>query len=132
MTGPTISYQVNFRQRAGSRVVAPPEPTKVAAETPQQSEPPAHPTARLLAMAHHVERLVATGRLKDYREAAATLGIGHAHMTNVTSLLQLAPDIQEDILAGRLDITEGRLRSICRLPVWEKQREAMSALRDAK
>ena len=122
MTGPTISYQVNFRQRAGSRVVAPPEPTEKAAETPTSSEPAAHPTARLLAMAHHVERLIAIGRLKDYREAAGTLGISHAHMTNVTSLLQLAPDIQEGILTGRLEITEGRLRPICRLPLWEEQR----------
>ena len=127
MTGSTISYKVNFRQRAGSRVVAPPEPTEEATETPQQSEAVAHPTALLLAMAHLVERLVATGRLKDYRQAAATLGISHAHMTHVTSLLQLAPDIQADILTGQLDITEGRLRPICRLPLWVEQRAALSS-----
>ena len=88
----------------------------------------AHPAARLLAMAHHVERLVATGHLKDYREAAATLGISHAHMTNITSLLQLAPDIQADILTGHRDITEGRLRPICRLPLWGDQRAGIVAM----
>ena len=93
-----------------------------------KAQPVAHPTARLLAMAHHVERLVAGGNLKDYREAAATLGISHAHMTHVTSLLQLAPDIQEDILTGRLDLTEGRLRPICRLPVWDEQRAGLPSV----
>ncbi len=131
MTGPTITYQVNFKRRAGTRLIPPPTPTGEVVASAQRGNATARTTACLLATAHHVDHLIATGRLRDYSEAAAALGISHTRMAQVTSLLQLAPDIQEDILASRLDITEGRLRPICRLPLWEEQREALSKVHAA-
>jgi hypothetical protein len=81
--------------------------------------------ARILALAHLVEHLVEAGELKDYADAARRLGIAKSHMTHVTNLLSLAPDIQEAILDGRLDTTEHALRSISRLVEWSEQRVAL-------
>jgi hypothetical protein len=75
----------------------------------------------MLALAHHVERLVEAGVLKDYADAARQLGMAKSHMTHVTNLLRLAPDIQEAILMGRLEVTERSLRATCALINWNSQ-----------
>ena len=80
-----------------------------------------YPTARLLAIAHAVERLVEAGSLPSYSEAARRLGLSHVRMAEISALLQLAPDIQEAILNG-LITTERALRSVCRLRSWDEQR----------
>src|SRR5450756_479212 len=54
--------------------------------------------ARLLALAHRLERLVRTGVVKDYAEAARLGHVTRARISQIMSLLYLAPDIQETIL----------------------------------
>ena len=78
--------------------------------------------ARMLALAHHIERLVEAGELEGYAEAARALGLTRARLTQVMSLLLLAPDVQERILAGELRGTERRLRGVVREPHWTEQR----------
>jgi len=85
--------------------------------------PTATPIARLLALAHLVERLVEAGDLKDYADAAKRLGMCKSHVTHVMALLQLAPGLQESILMGRLMITEQALRPICRERDWMVQQQ---------
>jgi hypothetical protein len=83
----------------------------------------------MLALAHHVERLVEAGVLKDYADAARRLGMAKSHMTHVTNLLRLAPDIQEAILLGRLDVTERALRPVCGRLAWDEQRDSLATPR---
>lgn len=85
-------------------------------------------TARLLAIAHAVERLVEAGILPSYSEAARRLGISHVRMSEIMALLQLAPEIQEAILDGRLATTERALRAVCRLLGWDDQRAALARM----
>ena len=124
MTGPTVTYRTSFRRKPESRLTAP--PAAACAPLPQPEAmatavPAATSIARLLALAHHVERLVEAGDLKDYADAARQLGMAKSHMTHVTNLLSLAPDIQAAILDGGLATTEHALRGSCRVLLWSEQ-----------
>ena len=131
MTGPTVTYKVDFGRRSESRLTAPPAPpcapTTAAARAPNVA-PAATPIARLLAAAHQVDRLIDAGVLKDYADAAYRLGIVKSHMTHVTNLLRLAPDIQEAILLGRLDVSERALRPVLRALLWSEQHDALTSI----
>jgi hypothetical protein len=84
--------------------------------------------SRLLALAHRLERLLRTGVVKDYTEAARLGHVTRARISQIISLLYLAPDIQETILFLPL-IQRGRDLVILHdvLPIaatadWTKQR----------
>jgi len=126
MTGPTVTYRTSFRRKPESRLTAPPATAcapVAQTEAPATAAPAATTIARLLALAHLVERLVEAGDLKDYAEAAKRLGMCKSHVTHVMALLQIAPDLQESIVMGRLMITEQELRPICRERDWMVQRQ---------
>jgi len=78
-------------------------------------------TARLLALAHKVRRLLDEGALPDQAEAAARLGWSFPQLTRVLGLTYLSPAIQERILLGKLVVSENRLRLTTCLPNWEQQ-----------
>jgi hypothetical protein len=107
------------------------------------TEPPA-PTpgrvprvARLLALAHRLERLVRTGVVKDYAEAARLGHVTRARISQIMSLLYLAPDIQEMILflprieRGRDWIVLHELLPIAAAADWTKQRRIWRRLGEA-
>lgn len=83
--------------------------------------------ARLLALAHRIDRKIGAGELKDLADAARRLGLTRARVTQITNLLLLAPGIQEAILdsppvtSGRDPISERQLRPIVAEPDWGKQ-----------
>ena len=108
MSGVTVRYQVKFRDEA----------PKVDLEA---TPPPPTRAARMLALAHHVERLIDRGKLKDYAEAARMLGVSRARIAQVLNLLVLSPEIQEEILLGALDVSERGLRETLTKPVWAEQ-----------
>jgi hypothetical protein len=103
------------------------------AVTPSTTETPAR-VARLLALAHKIEGLVASGEVKDYAEVALVGGVTRARMSQIVGMLCLAPDIQERVLEmrrpskGRELIGEQHLRGIAGEPDWKKQRAAFAAL----
>ena len=78
--------------------------------------------ARMLALAHHLDRLVEAGDLPDYAAAATALGVTRARLSQVLALLLLAPDIQERVLVGDLCASERDLRPVARTPCWADQR----------
>lgn len=84
-------------------------------------------TARMLALAHHVEVLVVEGRLPDYAAAARVLSLTRARMTQVMTLVLLAPESQEHVILGRLPLTERSLRLDLRGQDWEIQRSGVGA-----
>lgn len=89
---------------------------------------------RLMALAIRFERLVATGAVRDYAEIARLGYVTRARVTQIMNLLNLAPDIQEDILFlppvehGRDPIKEWQIRPITLVPDWRKQRRMWRTL----
>jgi hypothetical protein len=128
----SVRFKVQFGRQRESRLTAQPSPPSAlvaASDASVVAAPTTTAIARLLALAHLVERLVEAGELKDYAHAARQLGMAKSHMTHVTNLLSLAPDIQEAILNGQLVIAEQRLRGSCRLTAWGDQRAGVRAAR---
>ena len=81
--------------------------------------------ARLMALAIRFEGLVRDAAVRDYAQLAQLGGVTRARMTQITKLLQLAPDLQEQILflpeIERLN--ERNLRAIVHQLDWRKQRK---------
>jgi len=83
--------------------------------------------ARMLALTHVVERGIEAGEIRDIAHAADLFGLSRARMTQVARLADLAPDIQERLLAGDKNIHERHLRAALRSADWEQQRAAIGA-----
>ena len=115
MSGVTLKYTVDFGRRPDEEREPP-----VRADVPTR-------LARQLALAHHVERLVEDGTLRDYADAARVLGVTRARMTQVMNLLALSPALQERVLDGTLRVSERRLRRVVGEVEWGRQ-EALSLL----
>lgn len=94
--------------------------------------------ARLVALAHHVEGLVRSGKVRDYADVAALGGITRARVTQIVNLLLLAPDIQAQLLdmerppVGREEVGERDVRDIAAEMDWNVQRRMFRALMQAR
>ena len=106
------------------------QPTTTYAVAFKAAVPTAEPTgrvprvARLLAHAHKIDGMIQRGELRDLADAARHLGLTRARVTQVVSLLLLAPEIQEAVLDLPLvsdPISERQLRLITAEPDWNKQ-----------
>src|SRR5450755_3795853 len=123
MTSLTVECEVHFQARGRGR-----KELEVGA-APSTATPGRVPrVARLLALAHRLERLLRAGVVKDYTEAARLGHVTRARISQIISLSYLAPDIQETILFLPL-IQRGRDLVILHdvLPIastadWSKQR----------
>ena len=113
MSGATVRCQFRAPRRADAL-------TPVGDTTAAGTDPVSR-VARMLALAHHVERLVDAGEIESYTAVARALGVTRARMTQVMRLLQLAPEVQEQVLLGGLDWTERRLRRVVREASWPRQ-----------
>ena len=76
-----------------------------ALSLPAQSQPATKSSipriARLMALAIRFEALLREETIRDYAELARLGHVTRARMTQITKLLHLAPDIQEQILSCR-------------------------------
>lgn len=82
---------------------------------------------RLLALAHRLEKLIRDGVVADYPELAQLGHVSRARLPQIMDLLNLAPDIQEQILSLRVEngkerITERQVREVAAKLDWTKQR----------
>ena len=128
----TIECEVHFEARGRGRkeleVGAPPSPP-APGRVPRVS--------RLLALAHRLEQVLRTGVVKDYAEAARLGHVTRARISQVTSLLYLAPDIQEQLLflpwveRGRDPIILHDVLPIAATADWAKQRRLWRRLWEA-
>lgn len=101
---------------------APPPP----APKPEPVRRPAK-VARMLALAHHLQRAIDQGLVADRAEVARKLGLTRARVTQLLDLLLLAPDIQGAVLTlaaedGREPTCERELRAVAGLTRWDEQR----------
>jgi DNA invertase Pin-like site-specific DNA recombinase len=96
------------------------------AENPQSRMPR---ITRLLALAVKFEGLLQQGVVKDYTDLARLGRISRARVTQIMNLLNLAPDIQEEILSwaggrhGKQRIRETTVRTLSAEVIWTRQRE---------
>ena len=91
--------------------------------------------SKLMALAIMFDRLLQSGEVESYAQLAR---LGHVSCTRITqlmSLLQLAPDVQEALLflpkvmQGRDPVTERDVRPVAELLDWEEQRRLWSELK---
>ena len=94
--------------------------------------------AKLLALAHRFEGLVQTGLVTDYAELARLGRVSRARISEIMSLLSLAPDLQEQILflprteRGRDPIQMRHLLPIAQIADWKVQRQLWAGLTGGK
>ena len=127
----TAQTSFRFQPRRRSRKVTGPE-----AALPPGAEPGKVPRiSRLMALAIKFQGLIRDGIVEDYADLARLGLVSRSRMSQVMSLLNLAPDIQEEILAlprtpsGHDPIVERDVRRICRVDLWERQREMWAGCR---
>ncbi|HEV3079046.1 MAG TPA: hypothetical protein VGY66_04680 [Gemmataceae bacterium] len=106
-------------------------------------QPPAQPMpftgriprlARLMALALRFEKLLATAVVKDFQTLARLGHVSPARISQIASLLHLAPDIQEALLfrtrpaRGRDSLDLGKLLPLTKVWDWGKQRRMWRGL----
>ena len=116
------SNDIQFRLPARRR------PPRRKAEPKEPAPRPVPRLTRLLALALKFERLLADGVVRDYADLARLGRVTRARMTQIMRLLDLAPDIQEEILFDQPAIPERDVRPVARLVGWEQQRQAWRGL----
>ena len=81
--------------------------------------------ARLMALAIRLEALVRDETFQNYAELAQLGRITRARMTQIMKLLQLAPDLQEQLLflPPLKGLNERNLRAVVQQLDWSKQRQ---------
>ena len=126
----TVEFKVQFKNgRKGRKRL---QPRVDAKPTPPGRVPR---VSRLMALAIRIDQLVHDGELRDYAEVARVGRVTRARVTQIMNLLNLAPDIQEDLLflplvhEGRDPISERHIRPIVAVPDWRKQQRLWAALR---
>jgi hypothetical protein len=91
--------------------------------------------ARLLALAWHIDGLVRAGTLASYAAAARLGHVSQARLSQIMSLLNLAPDLQEQVLflqrprRGRDLLTVRQVLSVSAVLDWSEQRRRWRRLR---
>jgi hypothetical protein len=81
-----------------------------------------------MALALRLEGLVRSGAVRDYAELARLGHVTRARMSQIMSLLSLAPDLQELLLflpatlAGRDSLVLRQILPIAAQPDWQRQR----------
>ena len=86
--------------------------------------------ARLMALAIRLDGLLRAETFKDYAEIAQLGRVTRARMTQIIKLLNLAPDIQEQLLffSEMKSLNERNLRPIVDLIDWNEQRPRFQRL----
>ncbi len=90
--------------------------------------------SRLMALAIRFAGLIQNSEVSDYADLARLGYVTRARITQIMSLLNLAPDIQEEILflprttTGRDPIMEKDVRPVAAVPHWHRQRRMWEKL----
>ena len=120
---PEMSYDLDFRAGQHGREATSIDWNATADPKPEIGSIPR--IARLMALAIRLQNSLDNGVFRDYAEVARLGHVTRARVTQITKLLYLAPDIQEQILflPQVKGITERNLRKVVDTIEWEKQRQ---------
>jgi hypothetical protein len=82
--------------------------------------------ARILALAHHFDKLIDQGVVKDYADIARLTQLSRARVAQIMTLKFLAPSIQEEIAwlpnsYGKDTVQEKAVRRIAMIADWDEQ-----------
>lgn len=127
----TVTFKIHRARGAESRIEL------RAGEGPSLAPPPGRVprVAKLMALALRFDRLVRSGEVRDFAEIARLGHVTRARVTQIMNLLNLAPDIQEELLfLPRVDegcdpLTEQNLRPVTARMDWREQRALWRGLR---
>ena len=129
---PTVRYKVNFgtskkerqlkARRARSRRDTGSVNDEISPAVTADDGPTS--TALHLAAAYKIERMLASGEIRGFKEAADLIGGSPSWVSHIMNLLNLKPEIQKAVLVGEA-MAEGRLKRIARVVEWEGQEIAM-------
>jgi DNA-binding transcriptional regulator YdaS (Cro superfamily) len=90
----------------------------------------------MMALAIRFDGLIRQGVVTDQADLARLGRVSRARVTQVMNLLQLSPDIQEQVLflpriqSGKEPIQEHELRQIAAVVDWRKQRRLWASIGD--
>lgn len=84
--------------------------------------------ARLLALAHRFQEMLDSGEVESMAELARLARVSRARITQIMDLMMLAPEIQEEILFGRVRVPLRDTMRVARCLHWEAQHEIRSTL----
>src|ERR1035437_10034017 len=115
-----VTYAVDFR--VGKSSDRPSRDVQAGVSIPR--------IARLMALAIRFEGLVRAGTIRDYADLARRGHVTRARLTQIMKLLDLAPDIQEEILflPPIRNLNERNLRRIVSTIDWREQRRMFQKL----
>ncbi|MEW5980368.1 MAG: recombinase family protein [Acidobacteriota bacterium] len=123
--GLTLECQIHFQKgRRGRKIIR----KRRTAFLPDQPTGKVPRVSRLMALAIKMDEPVRTGEVRDYADLARLGHVSRARITQIMNLLNLAPEIQEEILflpstfAGSDAVSERDLRAIASEVNWKKQR----------
>ena len=125
----TIECRVHFNNRGRGSRKRPPSDRGSDAEAGRVPR-----VSRLMALAMRLEELIRSGKVTGYAELARLGHVSRARLSQIVSLLCLAPDLQEEILflprtlKGRDPIQLRHLFPMAVLPDWRRQRVRWKAL----
>ena len=103
----------------------------------QQEAPRVPRIARQLALALHLDTLIRSGTVPSYAAMARLGHVSRARVCQILSLLQLAPDIQEQVLflqrpaQGREPWPLRQVLAIAAVLAWDEQRRRWRQLQRA-
>jgi len=85
-----------------------------------------------LILSYQIQDLIAKGKAQDLKQVAGWLNLSHVRICQITGMLLLAPEIQEEILCSDdkrlLETPEYKVNEIAQELVWSKQRELWQQL----
>ena len=93
--------------------------------------------ARLMALARHIDELVRSGTVCSYAAAARLSHVSQARMSQIMNLLNLAPDLQEQLLflhcpaRGRAAPVLRQVLNVAAALDWDEQRRRWRQLQRA-
>jgi hypothetical protein len=108
-----------------------------ATETTKASSPRIPRIARLLALARQIDDLVRSGTVCSYAAAARLGHVSRARMSQILALLNLAPDLQEQLLflqrpaRGRTAPVLRQVLQVAAALDWDEQRRRWRRLQRA-
>lgn len=87
----------------------------------RETKTPVNKQARQLALAYHIEALIASGEVKDIAHVARVAGVSRARVSQLLDMMLLAPWFQEGVLDGTCGLGAHALRRLAGMPEWEAQ-----------
>lgn len=111
------------RQRRTRSETPPPQPM------PRSASNRLPRVTRLMALAIKFQEMISRGEVQDYADLARLGHVSRARITQIMNLLNLAPDIQEELVhlrssnENRRGLCERHIRELVGIIPWEEQRE---------